>query len=100
MFSRFKKKTPLSVRLESEGGEFAAAGNQSLLDAALAAGIAWPHRCKVGSCGICRCKLVEGRIKALTDFGYVLSPRDVADGTILACQSRLRTDVVVKLPRK
>ncbi|MBC7951466.1 MAG: 2Fe-2S iron-sulfur cluster binding domain-containing protein [Rhodospirillaceae bacterium] len=100
MFSLFKKKAPLSIRLDAEGGEFTAAGGQSLLDAALAAGIPWPHRCKVGSCGVCRCKVVEGSVKPLTDFGYVLSPREIAEGTVLACQSRARTDVVVRLPGK
>ena len=70
-------------------------GKKKLLDAALEAGLDWPHDCRVGSCGECRCKLLSGKIKPLTDFSYTLSPEDIQQGTILACQSILKSDVSV-----
>lgn len=69
----------------------------NLLNAALELGIPWPHDCRVGSCATCKCKLKSGKIKKLTDFSYVLDPDQLNDGTILACQTRLKSDVVVEV---
>ncbi|MGC1863939.1 MAG: hypothetical protein WA733_23175 [Methylocystis sp.] len=35
--------------------------------------------------------------KRSSDFSYVLKPHQIADGAALACQTRLKTDVVVRL---
>ena len=70
---------------------------QTLLNAALQSGLNWPHRCKVGSCGTCRCVLAYGKIKPQIDFGYVLSPEQIKEGYILACQTELASDISVKL---
>jgi NAD(P)H-flavin reductase/ferredoxin len=86
-----------SVIVLPGGATFEVAPRQKLLDAALGAGLAWPHDCRVGSCGSCRCRLKEGRIKALTDFGYTLTQAEIAEGTILACQSVLKSPVVVEI---
>jgi NAD(P)H-flavin reductase/ferredoxin len=66
---------------------------QTLLDAALAAGIAMPYSCRVGGCGTCRCRLLEGRVRELTETAYLLDDAELAAGTILACQSVLLGDV-------
>jgi NAD(P)H-flavin reductase/ferredoxin len=64
--------------------------NESLLQAALSAGIDFPHSCKVGTCVQCRCKLTTGKVKAIRDFSYVLSIEELNAGYILACQARVR----------
>ena len=64
--------------------------NESLLQSALAAGIEFPHSCKVGTCVQCRCKLTEGKVKAIRDFSYVLSVEELQAGYILACQARVK----------
>ena len=69
----------------------------NLLNAALELGIPWPHDCRVGSCSTCKCKLKSGKIKALTDFSYVLDPDQLNDGMILACQTRLKSDLEVEV---
>ncbi len=73
------------------------APNDNLLNAALSAGIAWPHNCRVGSCGTCRCKLVSGKIKPLNDFSYVLDGDELDAGMILACQTRAKSDIEVRV---
>lgn len=82
---------PVEVSLE-------VASDQRLLDAALEQGVAFPHSCRVGGCGTCRCRLLEGDVKEHTDTSYLLSADEIADGTILACQSTPRGDVVVEVP--
>jgi len=64
--------------------------NESLLQAALSAGIDFPHSCKVGTCVQCRCKLTVGKVKAIRDFSYVLSIEELNAGYILACQARVK----------
>ena len=59
------------------------------------AGIAFPHDCRVGSCGSCACKLTDGKIQATADFSYVLDGKQLDDGMILACQSRAKTPVSI-----
>jgi ferredoxin len=70
---------------------------QTILTSALAANISFPHHCQVGSCGACRCQLVSGEVKQLTDSAYVLSAKAIAQGMILACQSVPRSNVSIKL---
>ncbi|MFT4940133.1 MAG: ferredoxin [Paraglaciecola sp.] len=72
------------------------AKGQTILDAALTAGIDYPHSCQVGSCSTCRCMLLSGRIRELTDFAYVLSEEEIEAGMILACQSSPQSDLIIK----
>lgn len=70
---------------------------KTLLNAALGSGIDWPHKCKVGSCGTCKCRIISGTVKPQIDFSYVLSPDELDNGFVLACQSELKTDVQVQV---
>ena len=70
---------------------------ENLLAAGLAAGLDWPHDCRVGSCATCRCHLKKGKIKALNDFSYVLTPEQLDEGMILACQTALKSDIEVEV---
>ncbi len=93
----FLKKRDYAATVVPGGTRLTVKGGQRLLNAALDAGLDWPHDCRVGSCGTCRCVLKSGRIKALTDFAYTLDPEDLRKGSILACQSLLKSDVVVEV---
>lgn len=71
--------------------------NESLLLAALRQDIYIPSICRVGGCGTCKCKLKGGKVEELTESAYLLSEKEIADGFILACQTRLRSDVQIEL---
>ncbi len=60
---------------------------ETLLQAALRSGIDFPNSCRVGACGTCKCRLVEGKAKELTETGYLLTAEEIDRGYILACQS-------------
>lgn len=70
---------------------------ETVLQAALRQGIDFPNSCRVGGCATCKCKLVEGEVKELTETGYLLSAEEIDQGTILACQSVPKTDVRIEL---
>lgn len=70
-------------------------GDESLLEAALRAGIDAPYSCIGGACGACAAKLLLGNVDvapALVVDG--LSADKVAQRWILTCRSRPTTDVV------
>lgn len=98
MFGLFKKPAQdFAAEIRPAGTSLQVKAGDNLLKAALEAGLAWPHDCRVGSCGSCRCKLIDGRIKRLADFSYVLTGEELQEGTILACQTSLRSDVIVEV---
>lgn len=91
MFGLFKRgpKEPGVVRIEPLGIDVAVSSSQSVLQAALEAGVDFPHSCKVGTCMACRCRLRSGKVKAIRDFSYVLSAEELKAGYILACQAKV-----------
>lgn len=86
------------VSVEPAGVSFAVERGQSILEAALAQGIAFPHSCTVGTCGSCKCRLKSGKIREITNFAYVLSAEELRSNVVLACQAAAKTDVVLEVP--
>lgn len=84
-----------TVTAQPAGRSFTVTGSQSILEAALAQGIAFPHSCTVGTCGSCKCRLVSGKIREITNFAYVLEAEELRGGIILACQAAARSDVTL-----
>ena len=68
---------------------------ETVLQAALRHGIEFPSSCRVGGCGTCKCRLIAGTVKELTETGYLLTADEVDQGYILACQSVPRSDIGV-----
>ncbi len=67
----------------------------TLLEAALAEGIAYPHGCRSGRCGACRTRLVSGEVERLDHSRFALSDEEKAQGLILACRAIPTTDAVI-----
>ena len=99
MFDFLKRKAtgPATVAVEPFGWQFEVEPGQTILQAALAQGLPWPSRCRVGSCTTCRCRLLDGKVRELTDTSYVLSTKQLENRTILACQSQPQGPVRVHL---
>lgn len=71
--------------------------NDLLLKAAIEQGIDYPHNCRVGVCGQCKTRLVSGRVSPMVDLA--LSPlknEEIEAGYVLACQAKVRSDLVVE----
>jgi CDP-4-dehydro-6-deoxyglucose reductase len=92
-----KRKQDWSAEVKPSGQLVSVKAGDNLLKSALEAGLHWPHDCRVGSCGTCKCKLKEGKVKELSDFAYVLEQEDLKSGMILACQAELQSDVVIEV---
>ncbi|MYM39791.1 2Fe-2S iron-sulfur cluster-binding protein [Duganella qianjiadongensis] len=96
MFSLFKKAAlPLAT---INGLTFPMQARETVLQAALRNGLAFPHSCRVGGCASCKCRLVSGKVKELTSSAYVLTEQELAAGYILACQSVPTQNVAIEVP--
>ncbi|HJV68351.1 2Fe-2S iron-sulfur cluster-binding protein [Ideonella sp.] len=85
------------MRIEPLGQDVAIAPGQSLLEAALAAGIRLPRSCRNGSCRACRCRLLAGAVSYRIEWPGLLA-EEKAEGWILPCVALADTDVVIDAP--
>ena len=65
--------------------EFSIGDGQTILDAALEAGVNYPNRCQVGACAMCLCKKLEGDIEY--DLEPLLTEQEQQEGWVFACQA-------------
>lgn len=86
------------ITLEPSHHGFSASPDQTLLDAALDAGLILPYGCRNGACGACKAKVVQGVIEQGTIQPHALSPEEQTAGVTLLCCSRARSDVVLEVP--
>lgn len=94
----FLKPSSKKVTIQPAGVTFEVKPGQSILEAGLSHGYAMPHSCTVGTCGTCKCKLDDGKIRELTNFAYVLEADELQSNMILTCQSALKSDAVIHIP--
>ena len=84
------------VRLLPSGHEFPVEPGETLLDAALRAGLAIRYNCSSGSCGDCRARLVSGELAGQQHHDFVFNERERADGQILLCRTSAASDLVLE----
>ncbi len=82
--------------LRPSGHRFEVQAGESLLDAALRAGLAPAYRCHDGRCGECRARLVSGRLADGPPGDFTFPARDKAAGWFLLCQARAETDLEIE----
>jgi len=84
------------VTVQSSHHEFTVEPGQTILDAALDAGIVLPYSCRDGACSTCRGRVVSGSYDAGHCPGQILAPEDLAAGYTLFCQARPSSDLVIE----
>lgn len=77
------------VILDGEETEVEVPNGETILDAAIDAGLDVPYACTGGSCCTCRAKTLEG--EAEMEVNYALTDQEVEEGYILTCQSHPKT---------
>jgi CDP-4-dehydro-6-deoxyglucose reductase len=85
-----------SVRIEPHGRTLRVSAAQSVLEAALAAGLNLPHSCKSGHCSSCRARLVRGEIRYPAGQPPGITAQEAQSGQILLCQARALSDLTVE----
>ncbi len=73
------------VTLSPSGKEFFVSGNDSILEAALGAGINLNWGCSNGNCGLCKANLLSGETEKIAHHDFTFSEAEKASNTILMC---------------
>ena len=79
----------------AEGPSFQCDEGDTLLRAALRAGVPASYECNSGGCGSCKLLVLDGTVAQLMDQPPGLSKRDIKKGKLLACQSVPSTDCTI-----
>ena len=70
---------------------------QTILEAALEAGLEWPFGCAHGNCGTCKARLISGEVDMSETSSFALFDDERAAGFFLACSARPIGDIEVTL---
>lgn len=78
------------------GEAFDVEPEEAVLAAALRQQVDLPHECRLGGCGSCRLKVVEGVVR-YDELPLALTPQEDAEGFALACQALPASDLVISI---
>lgn len=84
------------VTVQPSGHEFFVEGNDTILEAALRAGIPLNYGCSNGNCGDCKVRLVEGQVRKVHPHDFPLKEADKNNGAFLMCSFTAISDVVIE----
>ncbi len=85
------------VKVKPSGHEFFVEGSETILSAALRAGLAPSYGCGNGNCGLCKARIVSGQTRQVHNYDYPLSAGERAQGYALLCSHTAVSDLVVEM---
>ena len=87
----------LEITLDGGVHTVTCGGNETLLEAALRAGLNAPYSCEAGMCASCMCQVIEGKVHLR--HNEVLDKKDLAKAWTLGCQAiPMSPRVCIKFP--
>ncbi len=85
-----------TVTVEPSGHKFEVRPSQTVLEAAIEAGINLPYGCRNGACGSCKGKVLQGRVVHDDYQGSAMSDAELAAGHALFCCARAMGDLTIE----
>ena len=85
------------ISTQPGGQHFEANAEQTVLEAALAAGLLLPYGCRDGACGSCKAQVLEGTVDPGKASAGALSDDERAQGFALLCQARAQSDLLLNV---
>lgn len=89
---------PHTIRVEPGAYCFSAEPSQTLLAAALQAGVPLRSACRNGTCRACLSQLAQGEVAYVVDWPGI-SRDERAEGAVLPCVAQPRSDVLLQAGR-
>jgi ferredoxin len=83
------------LSIKNTGQSIRCAADETVLHAALIAGIDYPYACASGNCGTCISRLDEGAVTMLPHGDAAITAAQVMAGQTLACRARPTGDVAI-----
>jgi CDP-4-dehydro-6-deoxyglucose reductase len=84
------------ITVQPSGHDYACEADDTVLAAAIRAGIGLPYGCKNGACGSCKGKVVEGTIHHKPHQPRALSDQEKLQGFALMCCAVPQSDLVIE----
>jgi CDP-4-dehydro-6-deoxyglucose reductase len=84
------------VQILPSGREFFVDGNDSVLEAALHAGLSLDYGCSIGSCGKCKARVLSGQVHRTRHSDYALTAAEKNAGVVLMCCNTAVGDLVIE----
>jgi CDP-4-dehydro-6-deoxyglucose reductase, E3 len=84
------------ITVQPSGHQFACEEGETVLGAAIRAGIGLPYGCKNGACGSCKGKVIEGEVAHKAHQQRALSADDEVRGMSLFCCAVPQGDLVIE----
>ena len=85
------------ILIEDMNRQITVEQDELLLAALLSRGVRFAYSCQSGNCGACKCQLVAGQVRELPFSDEALKRNEREQGLILACRSRVHSDVTIRL---
>ena len=86
-----------TIKILPSGHLFQTKRSQTILEAAIDAGINLPYGCRNGSCGACKGKVLEGEVY-LEDYQFsVISENEINNGITLFCRAMAKEDLTIEV---
>lgn len=84
------------ITVNPSGRQFKATNNETVLTAAIDAGINLPYGCRNGACGACKGKLISGTVDYGEHQASALTEAEKIAGKALFCCAKAQTDLVIE----
>jgi CDP-4-dehydro-6-deoxyglucose reductase len=84
------------VTVMPSGHAFTIEGNDTILQAALRAGIPLNYGCSSGNCGDCLARLVSGEVSKIHPHDFIVKEVDKVKGALLMCAYTAVGDIVIE----
>jgi len=83
------------VTLYSNKQTFMVQENETILEAAIRAGVSINYGCSSGTCGLCKARLICGSVEEIKVREYVIPEAEKLQGHMLTCVCAVNDDVVI-----
>ncbi|MDB5936616.1 MAG: CDP-6-deoxy-delta-3,4-glucoseen reductase [Massilia sp.] len=84
------------ITVQPSGHRFECEADETVLAAAIRAGIGLPYGCKNGACGSCKGKVIEGKVAHKPHQQRAMSEEEEAAGAALFCCALTAADLVIE----
>tara|TARA_B100000902_G_scaffold172607_1_gene166724 strand:- start:1460 stop:1738 length:279 start_codon:yes stop_codon:yes gene_type:complete len=85
------------VTLKPSGKTFVIMPSQTILEAAMIAGITIPYGCANGMCGACKGRLLNGNVMLEDYQESALTEEEKSDGLILCCKALATENITIDI---
>jgi CDP-4-dehydro-6-deoxyglucose reductase len=86
-----------TIKLLPSGHTFQAKGSQTILEAAIDAGVHLPYGCRNGACGACKGKVLEGRVHLEDYQSAIFSEEENKNGMTLFCRAIATENLTIEI---